>query len=216
MKIGCILPSRGMVFSRTMESVFNNIKNVDIPVELYMAHDLPLPDCFNVPLQKALDDDCDLIWFVEEDMIFPDDTLKKMIDDYINGHMAISTEYADRRTGKSLVTRNYKGKVLYSGMGCMLLDRKIIEKIGKPYLRKSVFWILKDNNNKVLGIEPHLELTQKGYGTQDVWLSWNITNQGHEIYLNKAKVGHMQLMEKSKDCLDNGQHTIKTVYITET
>lgn len=212
-KIGIILPSRGLIFSRTMESVFENIKGNDF--SLYMAHDLPLPDCFNAPLKKALDDGCNLIWFVEEDMEIPDGTLEKMLREYRKGFMAVSTEYADRNTGKSLVQRNHKGEVLYSGMGCLLIHRSILEKIGEPWLRKCVFWKITDDETGEISFEPHPELPANGYGTQDVWLSWNILNQGHPIKLIEAKIGHMKLKERGPEHENNGQHIIETVYITE-
>lgn len=210
-KIGVVLPSRGLVFSRTMESVFENIKGKD--VQVYMAHNLPLPTCFNYPLKKALDDGCTLIWFVEEDMVIPGGTLDKMLEEYSKGSMAVSTEYADRRTGKTLVQRTKKGEVLYSGMGCLLVHRSIFDKMEPPWLRTCVFWLVTDEETGEVNYEPHPELPFKGYGTQDVWLSWNIREQGHQIKIVDAEIGHLQLVERAADQQNQGQHDIEAIYI---
>lgn len=188
-----------------MECIFQNIKGKDC--ELYMSHDLPIPDCFNKPLNKALLDDPELIWFVEEDMYLPSNTLDKMVELYEAGNLVISSEYADRRTGRTLVTRNSKGEVLYSGMGCLLIHNSVLRKMEEPIIRTGVFW-LKDDD-----YEYHPELTAKGYGTQDVYLSWKIREQGHKIVLVDMDIGHLSLIEKSEDIINNGQHKIETVYI---
>lgn len=206
MKLAIILPSRGIMFSRTMECVFNNIKGFE-NVNLYMAHERPLPDCFNEPLKQAIEDDCDMFWFVEEDMYFPNNSLKIMFDEYLKGYRFVTTEYADRRTGKTLVRRNSTGEPIYTGMGCLLTDRKMLEDIGYPYLRTATFWLVDDD------YEYKPDIPQKGYGTQDVWLCYNARKQGLKLHIAPIEVGHMNLEKKADDCVNNGVDTIKIVYI---
>ena len=210
MRIGIITASRGLVFSKTMESIFSNIKGRDC--ELYMAHDLPIPDCFNTPLKKALDDGCDLIWFVEEDMLIPEGTLDKMIKLYLKGNKVISSEYADRRTGKSFVERDNEGNVLYAGMGCLLVDANLMRELSPDYIQTCVFWIKNEDGVKYL--EPHPEIENKGYGTQDIWLNWKLRQLGHNISLVEAKIGHLRLTKTGEDNNNKGTHLIETVYVT--
>lgn len=212
MKLGVILPSRGLVFSKTVESLFENTKQFN-DVHLYMAHDLPIPDCFNVPLTKALNEGCDLIWFLEEDMLVPEGTLFKMIDLYNQGNKAVSAEYADRRSGDSFVQRNEKGEVLCAGMGCLLVDRSIFDNMEPPYLRTGTFHLTTDDGHRDFELKP--DLPPSKYGSQDIWLSWQIRKQGYQIVLVDAKIGHLQLLERAKDCDNKSQHTIKTVYINK-
>lgn len=208
MKIGVVLPSRGLVFSKTMESVFNNTKGKDW--QLYMAHDLPIPDCFNIPLKLSLKDGCKLIWFVEEDMYIPPDTLDKMLALFAAGEKVISSNYADRRTGKSFVELDNNGEVLYAGMGCLLVDAEILKKMAPDYLQTCVFWIKTGGGEKWL--EPHPEIKNTGYGTQDIWLNWKIRELGYKIALVDSKIGHLQLVEKSPDNTNTGQHKIDVIY----
>lgn len=209
--IGVIVASRGLVFSKTMESIFINTKGKDW--NLYMAHDLPLPKCFNVPLNRALSDKCDLIWFVEEDMVIPEGTLDKMLKMIENGDTVVSTNYANKHNGDSFTYEDRRGEILFTGMGCMLLDSKVFNDMQKPYIRQGTFWVKEDSSNKIY-LEYHPEIPQKGYGTQDVYLCYQLTKNGNRISLVDAEVGHLKLIEKSNDSSNNGQHTIKEVYIT--
>lgn len=49
------------------------------PVKLYFSHDNPIPDCFNIPLQQALDDGCNRVMILEEDVGLPKDALVKLM-----------------------------------------------------------------------------------------------------------------------------------------
>lgn len=212
MKLGIVLPSRGTMFSKTMESVFSNLKNLrnKTECELYMAHGRPIPECFNEPLEKALDDGCDWIWFVEEDMIIPSDTLQRM---FLVRYPVVTVDYADRRTGIPLILRDNVGDVLFSGMGCMIIHKDVFGKMEKPYCRPMVFWKKEQDNGDIL-YEPHPEIKQTSYGTQDIYLCWAIRKAGYEIAeLKNANIGHMNLLSKAEDIVNNGGDTIKTVYI---
>lgn len=206
MKLSVILPSRGIMFSRTTECIFNNIKGFE-NVRLYMSHERPIPDCFNEPISKAMSDGCDIFWFVEEDMYFPDHTLMTLLNEYFKGNRFVTTEYADRRTGKTLVRRNSLGEPIYTGMGCLLTDKEMLEDIGYPYLRTGTFWLVGDD------YEYKPDIQQKGYGTQDVWLCYNARKQGLKLHIAPIEVGHMNLTKKADDCVNNGVDTIDIVYI---
>jgi hypothetical protein len=213
MKLGIVLASRGTMFSKTMESVFNNLKHAfKAPnYELYMAHGLPIPDCFNTPLEKALDDGCGIIWFVEEDMDIPADTLSKM---FALDEPVVTTNYADRRTGVPLILRN-NGEIDFSGMGCMLVRREVFEKMERPYCRKMVFWKV-ENEDGTHYWQPHPEVECKDYGTQDIYLCWAMRNAGYRIVeLENVGIGHMSLLTKAEDLINNGGDIVKTVYLPD-
>lgn len=174
-----------------------------------MAHGLTIPDCFNTPLEKALDDGCTHIWFVEEDMVIPDDTLKRMMD---MNCPVVTTDYADRRTGVPLILRGIANEVVFSGMGCMLVKREVFEHMERPYLRQMVFWKVTEDNGDVLW-EPHPEIKTEMYGQQDIYLCWAIKKAGYYIAeLPNANIGHQRLVTKAED-VKNGGDTVEIVYI---
>lgn len=203
------MPSRGLVFSRTMETVIQNLQSTGVEYELFMAHDLPLPECFNEPIERALKSNVDVIWFVEEDMVIYPGILSKMLKEYQKGYKVISGEYADRRTGITLVARNEKGVVLYSGMGCLLVDASLFSKLDKPYIRRYCFQLIKTKHGK--DYKPLPEVMPKWYGTQDVWFSYRLRKLGNEIKVIEGKIGHLQLVARGKDEKNAGAHTIVEV-----
>ncbi len=208
-KIGVVMASRGTMFSRTMESIVRNVKGFNF--ELYMSHGLTIPDCFNIPLEKALDDGCDWIWFVEEDIIAPDDTLRRMLE---MGRPVVTTDYADRRTGVPLILRGIVDEVIFSGMGCMLVKRNVFERMGRPYLRQMVFWKVIEDNGDVWW-EPHPEIKTEMYGQQDIYFCWAIKQVGYHIAeLPNAKIGHQRLVSKAED-VKNGGDVVEIVYIKD-
>lgn len=205
MRTGVILPSRGLVHSRTVESFVNNL--CGRAWGLYMAHDLPIPDCFNVPTEQALKDGVDQILFVEEDMVFPDDTFTNMVS---MDKPVVSCDYADRRTGKSLTWRDKAGNVILTGLGCMLVKREVFEKMEKPYFKRVTAKINSDGSFTELSGGTK----DTSYGTQDVYFCIKIREAGYEIdLLPSANVGHMQVEEYGEDMKNNGVHKIKTVYL---
>lgn len=205
--IAVITASRGTMFSRTTESIFNNIYGKE--AKLYMAHELPIPICFNYAFQKAYKDGCDYFWFVEEDMLVPDGTLDRLLatDEPVCG-----VDYADRRTGKSLTFKNKKGEVLYTGMGCLLVKREVMDKISPPWFKRMVFWIM-DTDDGDVDYVPKPDIATTGYGTQDVMFCYEIRQLGYKInMLWDIPVGHMTLEKKGDDVINNGADMVKIIY----
>jgi len=209
MKIGICLSSRGMMFSKTTESIFNNIKGFE-NCELYMAHGLPIPICFNYTIKRALDSGCDYIWLVEEDMDIPEGTLKRMLQ---LQKPIVTCNYADRRSGCQLISRS-GGKVLFSGMGCLLIKREVLEKVEAPWCRTGVFWKVWNEDETVFDWEYQPDITFREYGSQDVYLCTAMRKAGYEITeLENANIGHMKLIEKAEDVKNNGGDNIETIYL---
>lgn len=202
------MPSRGTVFSKMMESVLKNLRGYKY--EVFMQHGISIPNCYNFAMQEALGSDCTHIWFVEEDHVFPEDTLKRMIG---MDKDVVATAYADRRSQVNLVQYQNNGDVIYCGMGCMLVKREVFNKLESPYFR-TLFIELKKDDNGFIRLIPHENMTSSGYGGQDIYFCTTLVNNGFKInLLPNSKVGHMMLMEPAKDMTNFGKHIIRTVYL---
>ena len=69
-KLAVIVPSRGLMFSETLEELLNELEGFNY--EIFWAHERPLPECFNEPTEEALKDpEVFAVLFVEDDMIIP-------------------------------------------------------------------------------------------------------------------------------------------------
>lgn len=207
-KIAFCSPSRGMVFSKMMESVLQNLKGYKY--EVFMQHGISIPNCYNFIMEEAILSDCTHIWFVEEDHLFPKNTLKKML---AMNEDVVATAYADRRSAVNLVQYQNNGDVIYTGMGCMLVKKEVFNRLELPYFRTVFIELKKDEKGKITLI-PHENMKSPGYGGQDIYFCTSLVNNGIKInLLPNSRVGHMMLMEKGDDMTNSGKHLIRTVYL---
>lgn len=203
-KIALVSPSRGQVFSKMMESVIKNLQNYEYSV--HMSHGTPLPDCYNNLIQEALETDCTHVWFVEEDHCFPEDTLKKLLEMDVP---VATTAYVDRRSGKNIVQYQKDGSALYTGMGCMLVQRNVFSKLERPYFRGVFMELLKDPDGTVR-LVPHPNMQSRGYGGQDIYFCTVLLAAGFKLnILKNAYVGHMMLTKRGEEETNFGRHLIK-------
>lgn len=202
---GVVLPSRGLVHSRTVESLITNLYGR--AWGLYMTHDLPIPDCFNVPVEQALKEGVDQIFFVEEDMVFPPNTFQRLMQMDVP---VASVDYADRRTGRSLVLRDKKGEVVLSGMGCLLVKREVFGRLKRPFFKRAVIELMDDGDIRAReDIDP-----TTSYGTQDAYFCTKIRQAGYDInLLPDAKIGHLRIDSYGEDVKNDGKHRITPVYL---
>jgi len=198
-----------MVFSKLMESVLQNLKGKEY--EIFMQHGISIPNCYNFAMEAVVKSQgITHVWFVEEDHVFPNDTLDRMLAVNVD---VVATAYGDRRSEVNLVQYQNNGDVIYSGMGCMLVKREVFDKLESPYFR-TVFIELKKDEKGFVTLIPRSNIHSEGYGGQDIYFCTTLVNSGFKInLLPNSKVGHMMLMETGKDGTNQGKHIIKTVYL---
>lgn len=127
LKVGVIVPSRGLIVSYTAEGLVRYGRSMGSgALEFYFAHQRPIPECFNEPAQKALDEYCSVLLFIEDDIIAPNSALRELVNE-------VHTEKADiafanyYTTGNREVTQ--REPFLYSGTGCMAVSAKAARKL---------------------------------------------------------------------------------------
>lgn len=201
-KVGVILPSRGLIFSETAEEILKNLK--DVPHIFYFAHGLPIPDCFEVPVNQALENPTIThLWIVEDDMVLKPNTLKNMLD-----------------IDKAVVTANYpttdkldcailtiKDRIVYGGTGCLLVKKEVFEELKKPYFRSDIMWSPRNMGNyiKFIGIRRE---KNDGYGFQDVNFYMNLYKLNIPVHKLPYNLKQRKLVSLGKAGSNNGQHTI--------
>lgn len=203
-RIAVILPSRGLIFSKTADELLQNLQGYDY--DIFFAHGLPIPDCFEKPLQQALHGSYSHIWFVEDDMVLPVDTLQTLVD----ADVPVATmDYPVSKEGQGAVFKNKENEVVFSGTGCLLVKREVFDKLTKPYFQTDIRWsaanygdFIRMTANRVTN--PALE----GYGLHDVNFGIKLWQAGIPIEVIGV-IGQRKLINLGKTGSNDGAHMIE-------
>ena len=203
MKIGVCIPSRGLVHTRTIESLVKNFDDVDVGWKLFFTHDLPIPDAHNAVMQKGMDWGADYIWMIEEDIIVPSGSLKKMLE---TGEPVYFINYPVGDRQSSCMMR-YKDRVVWTGTGCLLMKREVLEKIPQPWMENKT--VAFSGSNKFNYVINKLEVE---YGGQDVHFGHKIRSAGFEIkVLDGVVAGHIRIEKMGGKHSNSDYHKIHIV-----
>src|SRR4051812_9654624 len=119
-KVGVILPSRGLMFSETADEILQNLKGIDH--KFFFSHRQPIPDCFEKPTNRALlDDSITHLWFVEDDMKLAPDTLSKLL---VVNRAVVTVDYPVNADGRGSIFKVDK-QIVFCGTGCLLVKREV-------------------------------------------------------------------------------------------
>ena len=203
-RLGVILPSRGLLFSQTLEELLAELKPYDH--KIYFAHARPLPECFNEPLEKALKDNPTHVLFCEDDMAIPKDILKKMLKLNVP---ATALDYPFKKDGEATILHDPDGFALWSGTGFLLVWREVLDKMPKPVFRTDLAWDIRIEKH-VLYMWPRDVSKIKTYGLHDINFGLTMWTNGMPI-VPAAPAGQRKLVALGQPNSNNGAHIIRTI-----
>lgn len=204
-KLGVILPSRGLLFSESFEELLAELKPLDH--KIYFAHAKPIPDCFNVPLEKALKDkSITHILFCEDDMALPKGILQKMLELNVP---ATALDYPFKKDGEATILHDPEGYALYSGTGFLLVWREVLDKMPKPIFRTDLAWDTRIQAH-TLYMWPRDVSKIKTYGLHDINFGLTLWTNGMPI-VPAAPAGQRKLVALGMTNTNSGAHIIKTL-----
>ena len=162
-KIAILIPSRGLIHSRTMESLDRNLKGFSY--ETFYSHNRGIPEAFNFLAKEGLKDPkVTHLLFVEEDVVVPDETLKKAL--------ALKKEvvYVDYPVGQKNYScvRRVGDQILWGGLGCTLIERGVFEKVKEPWFY----------TEKSLDLDLNVTDAPYKYGGHDIWFGIKCRDAG--------------------------------------
>jgi len=198
MKIGIVLPTRGLVYTK-VEQAIEELRTPEVRV--YRSLDLPIPDGHNQLAKQALEEGCDYILFIEEDTVPPTDALEKLLS--ANSDIA-AIDYGV--SGWGCITKNSKGEVLWCGLGCTLVKKQVFEKMTYPYFRADKVLRLNDWTWQDL---PENYIKTKQYGSLDIWFCDIARKLGFTITQVEGECEHLQLVSLGQRETNHGLHIIQ-------
>lgn len=203
-KIAVILPSRGLMFSQTAEEILKNLKN--IPHKIYFSHRRPIPQCFEEPTAKALEDEeITHLWFIEDDMIVTPETLVELLS---MDKAVVTADYPINRDKRGSVFE-VGGQVIFCGTGCMLVKREVFDELNKPYFRTDMRWNIK-NYGDYLKMTRNRSAKIEGYGLHDINFCMNLYEKNIPIHKIDTVLGQRKLVALGKHGSNDGAHIIET------
>ena len=191
-RIAVILPSRGLIFSETADEILKNLQG--IPHKFFFSHGKPIPDCFEEPTLRALKDkSISHLWFVEDDMKLPPNTLSSLLLEDAN---AVTCDYPINKKGRGSVFRDQGGHVVFCGTGCLLVKRSVFDNLTKPYFRSDIKWTMLNYGEALKLVASQSE--DEGYGLHDITFCIKLWNAGIVVKVSPVKLGQRKLINLGK------------------
>lgn len=203
--IGCIYPSRGLLYMETFKEVLRELKALGAPYTIYWSHGNSLPSCFNKPLTKALKGSHTHIWFIEDDMVFPEGILKDLLaaDEDI-----ISCDYPIAKYPSGTILYDCEDQAIFTGTGCMLAKPKVFANMPRPIFRADIEWVFKQIGNRVKFTAKNAD-PNKVYGHHDISFGiWQYMNN-KPIAVSKHILAQRKLVKKGDNSTNNGADVIE-------
>jgi hypothetical protein len=201
-KLAVVLPSRGLMFSETLEELLNELEGFEY--EIFWAHEKSLPECFNEPTERALADPTVFAVLVcEDDMIIPKGILKMM---FAENYPVVALDYPFQQNGDATTLHDPKGYAYWTGTGFMLIARQILENIPKPiWSTKRTFDPFIDKDT--LHFWPRT-LEKVHYGLHDLNFGLVLYSAGVPIRPMSTTAGQRKLVKLGDQHSNNGAHEI--------
>lgn len=206
-KLAVVLPSRGLMFSETLEELLEEL--VDFDYEIFWAHGKSLPECFNEPTERALaDKDVFAVLYCEDDMIIPKGVLWRM---FKTNYPVVALDYPFQQQGDSTCLHDPKGMAYWTGTGFMLVAKSVLKQMEKPIWRTDTTFdpfIDKDT----IHFWPR-KLDKVYYGLHDLRFGLLLYSAGLPVMPMKETAGQRKLKNLGKPGVNDGAHEI--VELTE-
>jgi len=206
--VAVVTPSRGLVHSRTIEAVMDNIAEVPNYLEWVLTHDLPIPDCDERVAELGLATGADFLWFIEEDVIPPAGALASSFRLLDQGFDVAAVDYpvGDPKDGWGCLVRDGAGEILWCGLGATLISRKVFEALPRP-------WFTTDQTFVRSGSDwlprPNPQAAEHRYGLQDIAFCFALRAAGFRIgQVEGMTAQHAKLEQLGAQGTNHGCHTI--------
>lgn len=202
-KLAVVVPSRGLMFSETLEELLGELEGFNY--QIFWAHAKSLPQCFNDPTEEALaDPDVYAVLFCEDDMIIPKGILKKM---FAVKYPVVALDYPFQQDGDSTCLHDPQGMAFWTGTGFMLVARQILENLEKPIWRTDrTFDPFIDKDT--IHFWPR-KLNKVFYGLHDLNFGMVLYSAGVPIYVMTQTAGQRKLVSLGEKHVNKGSHNIK-------
>lgn len=202
-------PSRGLIHSRTVESLINGgvaLIKAGHNISYSMTHNLSIPNSHNACVLDALSVKSELVIFIEEDMGVDPETYVALVESDAD---ITTVQYNDKNGDDQIVHYNTdQTEILWCGLGATAIKTAVFEKVGVPYFST-------ERRYKI--VRGELEKIENpgspwSYGGLDVDFFTRARKLGFKIkVLEGHKAKHYRVDKLGEEHTNNGVHDITEV-----
>jgi len=167
MKIVAAIPTRGVIVTECIGSVLRELSQRADEWGITLGTNKPIPACHNEVVAQALKDGADYVWLVEEDVIVPEGTLKKLLEADTD---IVAADVPSRHVEGLTQIAKWKGKVYWVHTGCTLIKKEVFEKLPVPWFDNTYAYEFKVEEKEVVFNKKKLKEPEE-YGGQDIHFS---------------------------------------------
>lgn len=198
--IGIITPTRGMVFTETMQFV-EDTRYTYPHVRHFMTWGMPIPDCFNAATERAFADPrIEYLWFLEEDTVPPATTLDKLLAAMQDFDIA-ACDYGFNGGYNTIARSSINDSILFTGFGCTMMRRSVLEKMPHPFFRA-------DRSFNISSGQWYATDPLRVYGQFDIDFCSRARKEGFTITQVEGECRHLKLEQLGAKEINNGCHII--------
>lgn len=205
MKVAVCIPTRGVLYARTIRST---VLNPELPsnTPFIIVEGLPIPDAHNECIRRALRTNATHFLFVEEDMEIPEGGVTKMMEEAYCGHPIVVMDYFVRPNLKT--TFSDGDDKIFFGFGCTMFHRSIFEEyFSDPWLTDKYDVMIERQHPFAYSI-----VEGKGenrYGKFDVYFGIQLREKGIPFYVIPTMMArHLRLKSWERKEVNNGAHEV--------
>jgi hypothetical protein len=211
-----VTPSRGLVHSRSVESVMAAIEVATAAGHEFrgwrLSHDLPIPDCDNDVAERGLATGAETLFWVEEDMVIPERSLLAQLALFEAGHQISAVDYPVGADNWGCIAHN-NGDIPWCGLGCTLIGRAVFDAIARPWFRTDkVYAIVGQPGARRFVERDDPRPAERKWGQQDIWFFRQAIEAGFTITeVPGMSAGQAKVRELGKPATNVGWHQIELV-----
>jgi hypothetical protein len=204
-KLAVALPSRGLVFSKTVEELLDELRDYDH--QIFWSHGRPIPDCFEIPTRQALGDNTFThLLVIEEDMVIPKGAIAEMLKEK---RPVVAYDYPATDVPSGTVLYESPQYAYFTGVGVFLIEMDIVRRMVFPIWRTNISWSMMHRNGYV---EFNISEREADYGQQDIAFCLRLYVNEIPIYVMPESTGQRKLVKKGEGMTNHGTHEIKEFF----
>ncbi len=201
--IALLRPTRGLEFSESADSVEKALSQYEHTK--LRTWDKPIPDSFNALVRLALETTAQEFFFVEEDVVIPEDAIPILRALAVD---VAALNYPNKIDPSFISEHRFEdGEICWISLGCTLIKRRVFERLPDPWFEVGKAIAREHPGRKIVLVDAAQDRAL--YGNQDQYFCFMAKSAGFSIDSAKGVLcRHLRLDSLGESGSNKGLHKI--------